>query len=179
MNNNKFYVLAVVLIAASVGFWAYMFQSPEPEIVTAEAETPTFYEPIVAEDSGERFEGDVSLTMYRSEGCDCCVKWADYLEAEGWEVTTETVSDMYPVKQENGVPGQLQSCHTALVDGYVIEGHVPIEDIRRLLAERPDAIGLSAPGMPPNSPGMDLDVENEWQTVLFDGESMTVYNTHN
>lgn len=179
MSNKKFYVLAGILLAASVAFWAFMFQSSEPDTTTADSAPPTFYEPVVAEDSGERFEGDVSLTMYSSEGCDCCVKWADYLEDEGWDVTIEKVNDLYPIKEEYGVPGQLQSCHTALIDGYVVEGHVPIEDIRRLLAERPDVIGISAPGMPPNSPGMDLDVENEWQTVLFDGENMTVYNTHN
>lgn len=163
MANKKFYLFTVALIAASVVFWFYMFQSPDAS-------------------SAQSFElqsEDVSLTMYRSEGCECCVKWADYLEDEGWDVTVETVSDMYSIKEEKGVPGELSSCHTAMVDGYVIEGHVPIEDIRRLLAERPDAIGISAPGMPPNSPGMDLDVENEWQTVLFDEENMTVYNTHN
>ena len=163
MSNNKFYLAAVALIAACIVFWFYMFQSPD----TSTAQ------------SFELENGNVSLTMYRSEGCDCCIKWADYLEDEGWEVSVETVSDMYPVKEEMGVPGELSSCHTAIVDGYVIEGHVPIEDIKRLLAERPDAIGVSAPGMPPNSPGMDLDVENEYQTVLFDGETMTVYNTHN
>ncbi|GEM_PF-584083 len=181
MSNNKFYVLAGILIAASVAFWAFMFQSPESETdtVTADSEPPTFYEPVVAEDSGERYEGDMSLVMYRNEGCECCSEWAYYLEDEGWEVTIETVDNLYEIKDEQGVPGQLQSCHTALVDGYVVEGHVPIEDIRRLLAERPDVIGISAPGMPPNSPGMDLDVENEWQTVLFDGENVTVYNTHN
>lgn len=163
MSNKKFYLLAVALLASSAVFWFYMFQTPDNS---------------TAQSIGLQNE-NVSLTMYRSEGCDCCVKWADYLEEEGWNVTTETVSDLYSVKDEHGVPGQLQSCHTALVDGYVIEGHVPVEDIRRLLVEQPDAIGVSAPGMPPNSPGMDLDVENEYQTVLFDGETMTVYNTHN
>jgi hypothetical protein len=179
MSNNKFFIIAGILIAASVGFWVWMFQAPDSTEATVAADTPTFYQPTVAEDSGERFEGDVTLTMYRTEGCECCVKWADYLEADGMDVTTETVNDMFPMKEELGIPRELRSCHTAMVDGYVVEGHVPIEDIRRLLAERPDVIGISAPGMPPNSPGMDLDVENEWQTVLFDRENMTVYNTHN
>lgn len=162
MTNKTFYALGIGLIAASVIFWGFMFQtnSSADEATLIEAE-------------------EIEVTMYHSEGCQCCVKWAEYLEDHGADVTNKKLSDVYPVKEEKGVPRQLQSCHTAVVDGYVIEGHVPIEDIQRLLTERPDAIGLSAPGMPPNSPGMDQPVDNEYQIVLFDEESMTVYNTHN
>lgn len=166
MNNKLFYLFAVVLLAASGAFWFYMFQdSAEPqsqEVVTA------------------GFDGEIKLTMYSNPGCDCCVKWADYLEEDGIEVETIMVDDPHNIKDEYNIPTELRSCHTGIVDGYVIEGHVHAEDIRRLLAERPDAIGLSAPGMPPNSPGMDLDVENEYQIVIFDkDENMFVYSVHN
>lgn len=161
MNNKAFYITLILLIAASILFWGFMFQDQTP-------------------DESELIEAEsISMTMYHSEGCMCCVKWAEYLEDHGVEVTSEKVSDLYSIKEEYGVTRELSSCHTAIVDGYVVEGHVPIEDIRRMLTERPDAIGISAPGMPPNSPGMDQPVENEYEIVLFDGETMTVYNTHN
>lgn len=162
MNNKIFFALITLIIAASVVFWGFMFQQ-EPS----------------ADKSGLVDADAISLTMYHAEGCMCCEKWADYLEGHGVEVTSEKVNNLQSVKEEYGVTRELSSCHTAIVDGYVVEGHVPIEDIRRLLTERPDAIGISAPGMPPNSPGMDQPVENEYHIVLFDGESMTVYNTHN
>jgi hypothetical protein len=91
----------------------------------------------------------------------------------------ELVDDLHAVKREKGVPGQLSSCHTAIVDGYVVEGHVPAEDILRLLEERPDAIGISVPGMPPNAPGMDAPITREYQVILFDADgNLSVYATH-
>lgn len=168
MNNKAFYITAAVLIAASIGFWIYMFQdSPQPDV----NETVTV---------SDLYEGEINLTMYHSEGCGCCVKWAEYLEDNGVNVTSELIENSHEFKNEQKVPRELRSCHTALVDGYVIEGHVHVEDIQRLLAERPDAIGLSAPGMPPNSPGMDQPVDDEYQIVLFDeDENMSVYAVHN
>ncbi len=167
MTNKTFYIVAALLIAASVVFWIYMFQeSPQ----SAGNDTTTeLYE----------YEGEINMTMYHSEGCECCVKWAAYMEDHGAEVTSKKVTNLQEVKRNNGVPGQLSSCHTAVVDGYVIEGHVPVEDVRQLLAERPDAIGLSVPGMPPNSPGMDIPVDNEYQSLLFNSENMRIFNTHN
>lgn len=163
MNNQKFYFFAGVLLAFSIGFWYYMFQTPDSS---------------AAQLSGQQ-DAEISLTMYSSEGCMCCVKWAEYLEENGVTVTINKVADLQSVKDEHNVPNRLSSCHTGIVDGYVVEGHVPVEDIRRLLAEQPDVIGVSVPGMPPNSPGMDQPVDREYQSVLFDGETVTVYNTHN
>jgi hypothetical protein len=81
-------------------------------------------------------------------------------------VAVHEVADVRPIKAANGVPEALWSCHTAVVDGYVVEGHVPAADVRRLLAERPPAKGLSAPGMPPSSPGMDIP-GTPYEVVLF------------
>lgn len=162
MNNKTFYILTGLVLTASVIFWIFMFQQPAADETSLPAS----------------FEGTIELTMYHAEGCNCCVKWGEYLERNGVEVTSELVPDLGEVKKEKGVPGRLQSCHTAVADGYVIEGHVPIEDIRRMLGERPDAIGISVPGMPPNSPGMDIPSDRSYQSVLFDEERMAVYNTH-
>ena len=91
-----------------------------------------------------------------------------HLRENGFEVKTEDVADMATVKAKFGVQPQHQSCHTAVVDGYVIEGHVPATDIARLLEERPDVKGLSVPGMPQGSPGMESDVKQSYDVLTFD-----------
>ncbi len=119
------------------------------------------------------------MTVYKTLSCGCCTKWVDHLEENGFEVTVHSVDDLSPVKSRLGVPQTLQSCHTAEIDGYVIEGHVPAEDIRRLLDERPDATGIAVPGMPVGSPGMEYgDRKDAYDVILFgDGEQET-YATH-
>ncbi|MCF6283036.1 MAG: DUF411 domain-containing protein [Candidatus Polarisedimenticolaceae bacterium] len=95
-----------------------------------------------------------NITVYKSATCGCCNDWVDHLREEGFTVMTEDRDDLTSVKASMGVPEDLQSCHTALVAGYVIEGHVPAADIKRLLIEMPAVTGLTAPGMPMQSPGM-------------------------
>lgn len=94
------------------------------------------------------------VEVWKSPTCGCCKDWVAYLEANGFEVRTQD-SGNTAVRARLGLPERYGSCHTARVGGYVVEGHVPAEDIRRLLAERPRALGLAAPGMPVGSPGMD------------------------
>ena len=94
------------------------------------------------------------ITVYKSRTCECCAKWVDYLRQNGFDPTVRDEEGMDRIKDQLGVPQSLRSCHTAIVDKYLIEGHVPAEDIRRLLAERPKVAGLAAPGMPAQSPGM-------------------------
>jgi len=95
------------------------------------------------------------VVMYKPPTCDCCTGWAEHLRREGFSVVVHKSEDMDAIKAEHGVTRQLASCHTALVDGYVIEGHVPAADVERLLKERPaDVVGLTAPGMPQKAPGM-------------------------
>ncbi|MEL6616197.1 MAG: DUF411 domain-containing protein, partial [Bacteroidota bacterium] len=117
------------------------------------------------------------VTVYKSPTCGCCSLWGEYLEREGFQVVNQDVANMTVVKDSLGVPGELGSCHTATVEGYVIEGHVPAEPIRQLLAEKPDARGLAVPGMPIGSPGMEQgDLRQPYDVFLLDdsGES-TVY----
>lgn len=96
------------------------------------------------------------VTVYRTPTCGCCKAWEDHLRVNGYTVESVELASLDEVKAEHGVPRPLQSCHTAIVDGYVVEGHVPAEDVARLLAERPDIAGLAVPGMPAGSPGMAL-----------------------
>ncbi len=95
------------------------------------------------------------IVVYKSPSCGCCGQWARHLRRSGFEVSVNDIDNVSPVKERAGVPVELESCHTAFVAGYVVEGHVPAQDIRRLLAERPDIEGLAVPGMPASAPGMD------------------------
>lgn len=93
--------------------------------------------------------------VYKSPTCGCCKGWAAYLQRNGYHVTVLDRDDMDKVKDGLGVPDKVRSCHTAKIGGYVIEGHVPLEAIDKLLAEKPKVVGIAAPGMPSGSPGMD------------------------
>lgn len=106
------------------------------------------------------------IKVYKNAGCGCCKVWVQRLEAAGFETTVEDRDDLQELKKKLGVPDDLASCHTATVNRFVIEGHVPPADIKRLLAEKPAARGLSVPGMPVGSPGMEVEGQpNEAYTV--------------
>jgi hypothetical protein len=93
-------------------------------------------------------------TLYKNPQCGCCEGYADYLRANGFEVLVKPTHDLPLLHRQHGVPEPLVGCHTTLIDGYVVEGHVPIAAVARLLTERPDIKGISLPGMPEGSPGM-------------------------
>jgi hypothetical protein len=98
------------------------------------------------------------MTVYKSPTCGCCSVWGEHMERNGFTLAVEEVENTTSVKREYRIPSHLQSCHTAIIDGYVIEGHVPAEDVKRLLIERPEnIIGLTVPGMPIGSPGMEVE----------------------
>jgi len=99
----------------------------------------------------------VAITIYKSPTCGCCAKWVDHVRAAGFATTVHDVADVDAIKRREGVPTALQSCHTALVEGYVVEGHVPAADVLRLLREKPKGVrGVAVPGMPSGSPGMEM-----------------------
>jgi hypothetical protein len=118
---------------------------------------------------GVAFSSEESIAVWKSPTCGCCQKWVDYLSDNGFDVVTHDVEDVTPYKRHFGVTNpKLYSCHTALIDGYVIEGHVPASDIRRLLRERPKVVGLTAPGMPQMSPGMHSVEPKDYDVLQFD-----------
>lgn len=111
----------------------------------------------------------VRMQVFKSPYCGCCAAWVDHIRDAGFSVEVTNVENMTPAKTRFGIADDLLSCHTAVVDGYVIEGHLPADDVRRLLAERPDAAGLSVPGMPVGSPGMEHGNRRDpYDVVLFD-----------
>lgn len=127
--------------------------------------------PVLAED----------ITVYKSPTCGCCKKWIGHLQANGFNVNAQDVNTVEPLKNQLGLGRNQRSCHTALVGGYLIEGHVPASDIRRLLKEKPKAKGLAVPGMPIGSPGMEQGAQQDPYNVLLirpDG-STQVYSRQN
>jgi hypothetical protein len=123
------------------------------------------------------FAADTAITVTKDPSCGCCDAWADHLKANGFAVTIVEDAKINRLKARLGVPSALASCHTAEVDGYVIEGHVPAGAIRRLLAQRPKAKGLAVPGMPIGSPGMEVPgtAPEVYAVMLFGAGGPTVF----
>ncbi|MGU3398519.1 DUF411 domain-containing protein [Brucellaceae bacterium D45D] len=112
-----------------------------------------------------------SVVMYKDPFCGCCEGWAAHMKAAGFDVIVKAEDDMDTIKAQHGVAPELASCHTAFVDGYVIEGHVPAQAVKQLLAERPKAKGLTVPGMPVGAPGMEApgSAPDTYDVLLFEG----------
>jgi hypothetical protein len=116
-----------------------------------------------------------AVTVWKTPSCGCCKDWVGHLRDAGFQVVTNDVGDTVPVRQKLGLPAKFGSCHTAQVGGYVLEGHVPAQDVKRLLREKPMAIGLAVPGMPVGSPGMEmqddmLGVRDAFDVVLVNAD---------
>ncbi|MEX0772238.1 MAG: DUF411 domain-containing protein [Balneolales bacterium] len=156
MTQKIFISSTLILLVLGAILWNQVFQSnPDTETATKK---------------------DLEITMYRADGCNCCIKWSDYLITEGFTVNEQLVGNLSEIKSDNNIPSELESCHTATIDGYVVEGHVPAEDIRRLVSEQPDAIGISVPKMPMGSPGMEGPREDPYNVILFgDAGNHTIY----
>lgn len=115
-----------------------------------------------------------TMTVMKSPTCGCCAKWIEHVKAHGFTVKVVDTNDIMAAKKRAGVPDALGSCHTALVNGYVVEGHVPAADIKKLLAAKPKARGIAVPGMPMGSPGMEHGGHAEaYQTILFTADGKT------
>jgi len=118
------------------------------------------------------------VTVYKSPTCGCCSEWVKHMRANGFTVDARDLDDVSPVRRRYGVPGALASCHTAIVGGYAIEGHVPAADIQRLLRERPKIVGLAVPGMVIGSPGMEQGPAQRYETLAFDERGYRVFARH-
>lgn len=119
--------------------------------------------------SAPAFAEGVAISVHKDPSCGCCTAWADLAREAGYQVTLIEAADMGGVKDKAGVPGALWSCHTAMVEGYVVEGHVPFDALARLLETRPDVTGIAVPGMPEGSPGMGDDPAARYDVVAWGG----------
>ena len=171
--SNAAKSILVVVGAAIVGVGSYSFlssgdapagESPRSVLSDARASSGSEGTEAVQEAAGRE------ILVYKTATCGCCSNWVEYMKQHGFEVKTEDVTDLTAVKLEYGVPAGLQSCHTAIVGGYLVEGHVPVESIERMLAERPEIAGIAVPGMPTGSPGMEMPGQpaDSYDVVAFD-----------
>lgn len=128
----------------------------------------------------EEIDNQVEMTVYHSPTCSCCVKWLEHAKQNGFNVKDVVISDMQSVKEKYGIPQKLASCHTAVIKGYVIEGHVPAGDIQKLLQTKLKVAGIAAPGMPMGSPGMEMGGrKTEYQVISFDNNNgLQVFSKH-
>ena len=150
-------------------------QSQSPDATAASlAETQ-------AADAAAMAADPLLVVVTKNESCTCCTQWVEHLKQNGFHVQVHDVSNLGPIKERVGIPVAKGSCHTGQIGGYFVEGHVPASDVRRLLAEHPDAKGLTVPGMPAGSPGMEMpDGKVQPYDVLLvarDG-STTVFSHH-
>jgi len=120
-----------------------------------------------------------TITVYKDPACGCCKKWIEHLLKNGYRVDAKDAPNMTEIKRTLGVPDALTACHTAVVNGYLIEGHVPAADIDRLLEQKPRIAGLAVPGMPAGSPGMEGMGSQHYQVMTFDKKGKTtVFTNH-
>lgn len=120
------------------------------------------------------------ITVYRDPACSCCHRWVAHLKNHGFQVEDVPTDGVDAIKQQHGLPSGLTSCHTAIVEGYVMEGHVPADDIKRFLQARPNLVGLAVPDMPNGTPGMEVgDRKDPFSVMAFDRNGQTqVFKTY-
>jgi hypothetical protein len=120
-----------------------------------------------------RAAAGIPMVVYKDPNCGCCTKWVGLMRSAGFEVSTRDTADMAAIKTRYKVPAELGSCHTAMVGGYVVEGHVPADLINRLLKEKPKVLGLAVPGMPMGSPGMEAPTKDAYEVLTFNAAGKT------
>lgn len=118
-------------------------------------------------------EALIPIKVYKDANCGCCKEWVKHLEANGFKVETMDMPDLSLLKQKYGVKEELQACHTAIVGGYVVEGHVPADVIKQMLKEKPAIAGVAVPGMPQGSPGMESATKERYNVLTFDRAGRT------
>ena len=130
--------------------------------------------PLTGQTGRESKPAPVAMQVYKTPTCGCCAKWVEHVKLAGFAPQVHDMPDVSPMKAKVGLPPGLQSCHTALVGGYIIEGHVPVDLVQRLLTEKPKVAGLAVPGMPVGSPGMEMgDRKDPYDVFAFTKEGTT------
>jgi hypothetical protein len=172
MNLRAFGFAALALVGAVAVVLGSREAAPAGSGAAAAAQAPATR--TVASILQAAPEGEV-VQVYKSPTCGCCGDWVEHLREHGFTVEVIDQPNMTAVKSELGLPRDMASCHTARIAGYLVEGHVPAEDIRRLLAERPDVAGLAVPGMPVGSPGMEVEgrAADSYEVLAFERDGST------
>lgn len=161
MNKNYIYLLIIAGLVGVIGYQIWNISTRD-------------------NDSNSASVNAKEVVMYKNPGCQCCTGWARHMERAGFKVTEKPTPKLASIKADQGVPYTMGACHTALVGGYVVEGHVPIEDVQRLLKEQPNVKGIAVPGMPAGSPGMESPDPEPYKVFLIGNDgTQSVYAEHN
>lgn len=160
MKNPKLIVGLVIVLCAFAGGWLWAGRTPAPAAADTQA---------VAAGAAD----GAKMVMYQNPACGCCGLWVAHMEEAGFEVEVNPTPELNRIKEENGITAETAGCHTAFVDGYIVEGHVPARDVIRMLQERPDIAGITVPGMPMGSPGMEGSYSDRYDVLTFDDEGKT------
>lgn len=152
----------------ALAFVAVGCSSPRSE--SAQETPPAAVVPAQAQSTGP---DTATLVVYKEATCPCCNAWVDYMRDNGFRVVTYNVADLPAVKQKHNIASNLQSCHTTEVGGYYVEGHVPVDLVRKLLSERPRIAGIAVPGMPVGSPGMEVGPPEPYDILSVDSAGRT------
>jgi hypothetical protein len=151
MTRVRMFVIAAAVLVVAASTWGFVARAGE-----------------------EPLQALPAVTTYKDPGCGCCTLWVRHMEDAGFDVTVQETSDMAAVRSRYGVATHLQGCHTAVIGDYVVEGHVPADDVKRLLTEKPAVRGIAVPGMPIGSPGMEQGgVVHAYSTLAFDEQGRT------
>ena len=172
MNRTKL-VAGLLLVGGLAVVLALRSSAPDEE-----PQAVAVAEPVAGAVADVQEGAAAAIRVYKNEDCGCCALWVEHLEAAGFDVTVEDLPnpELAALKQRHGIAPELSSCHTALAGGYVLEGHIPAEVIRSFLEEAPGVKGITVPGMPIGSPGMEGRNPRPYAVIAFDGEgNRTVY----
>ncbi len=181
-NRNSLISATAFIVAIIIGFCLSTNNSVVAQTLYNQENNQTL--PLASvwdKPSTTSYNGNTKMTVYRSPNCGCCGGWITHLKKHGFEITDIKTEDMETVKQNNNLPEELASCHTAVIDGYVFEGHIPADDIKRFLTQKPENLnGLTVPAMPIGTPGMESDeTKQPFAVVAFDNQGKTeVFNSY-
>ncbi len=151
---------AIILIMGSSGF-----SSNQAHTVTDIQKNSTLAS--IWDLDQENYSGNMNMTVYRSPSCGCCHQWIDHAKKQGFQITDVKTDKMEAIKKQYKIPANLASCHTAIIDNYVMEGHIPATDIKRFLKQKPNSLGLIVPGMPSGSPGMESSNKQPFEVLTL------------
>lgn len=173
--------IGLVIAGASYALINSSLDKNTPTIAEAPSKTAT--NTVASADTNTADDGNIlpTISVYKSPSCGCCSKWVTHLEENGFKVVSHNVDNLNPIKEKAKLFPGATSCHTAFVGDYAVEGHVPANDIKRLLSEKPDIDGLTVPGMPMGSPGMEVasgEVDPYDVVSYKDGKTVGAFSSH-
>lgn len=180
LRGSAFLVTAILLVSCTSTRADTDADRTASSGATSAAETPAPAAPVASQDA-PMAAGAPVIAVYKSPSCGCCKNWVDHVKAAGFTVEVHDLDNLSDIKADAGVPATARSCHTAIVGGYALEGHVPAATIQRLLKEKPAIAGLAVPGMPVGSPGMETPGQpaDKYDIVAFKADGSTsVYESH-